>query len=154
MENASKALIIAGAILISILIVGLGVIIYNKVSGIAQSGTLSEHEISAHNSPIEQQFGDHVSGTNVKSLLSKVNSNNRTAMTNDEKIGNLIYVQFDGTVITNKDSGTVDTSGIKTGRTYTVDYSDTEAFSDTDSYGDAYWANGYIKSIKITTNEK
>ncbi len=32
MENASKALIIAGAILISILIVGLGVIIYNNVS--------------------------------------------------------------------------------------------------------------------------
>ena len=31
MENASKALIIAGAILISILIVGLGVIIYNNV---------------------------------------------------------------------------------------------------------------------------
>ena len=32
MENASKALIIAGAILISILIVGLGVIIYNNVA--------------------------------------------------------------------------------------------------------------------------
>ena len=152
MENASKALIIAGAILISILIVGLGVIIYNKVSGIAQSGTLSEQEISAHNSPIEQQFGDHVSGTNVKSLLSKVNSNNRTAMTNDEKIGNLIYVQLDGSDITDGTSGTVDTSGIKTGRTYTVAIAGS-GYSDEDKYGTSYWANGYIKSITITVNK-
>ena len=152
MENASKALIIAGAILISILIVGLGVIIYNNVSGLAQSGTLSQEEISAHNSPLEQRFGDHVSGTNVKSLLSSVNSINRTAMVNNEKIGNLIYVQLDGKDITDGTSGTVDTSDIKTGRTYTVEISDTAGYSDTEGYGENYWANGFIKSIKITTN--
>ena len=40
MENASKALIIAGAILISILIVGLGVIIYQNVDNLESFSTL------------------------------------------------------------------------------------------------------------------
>lgn len=151
MENASKALIIAGAILISILIVGLGVIIYNNVSGIASSSNLDEQAISAHNQPFESYFGDHISGTNVKALLSKVNANNRTAEANDEKIGNLIYVSIDGTPTT---TGTVDASKIKTGRTYTVKLSDGGKYSDTESYGDTFWANGYIKSITITVNEK
>ena len=49
MENASKALIIAGAILISILIVGLGVIIYNNVADVAKTGTLDSTQINSHN---------------------------------------------------------------------------------------------------------
>ena len=54
MENASKALIIAGAILISILIVGLGVIIYNNVADIAgDTSGINQQAVSSHNSPIE-----------------------------------------------------------------------------------------------------
>ena len=33
MENASKALIIAGAILLAIAIIGIGMFVYNNVSG-------------------------------------------------------------------------------------------------------------------------
>ena len=33
MENASKALIIAGAILLSILLIGLGMMVYSKAKG-------------------------------------------------------------------------------------------------------------------------
>ena len=73
-------------------------------------------------------------------------------MTNDEKIGNLIYVQLDGSDITDGTSGTVDTSGIKTGRTYTVAIAGS-GYSDEDKYGTSYWANGYIKSITITVNK-
>ena len=69
MENASKALIIAGAILISILIVGLGVIIYNNVSDIASDTSgINQQAVSSHNSPIESYFSDHTSGSNVRSI--------------------------------------------------------------------------------------
>ena len=40
MENASKALIIAGAIILSILIIALGMYIYQQASGAAQGTNL------------------------------------------------------------------------------------------------------------------
>ena len=145
MENASKALIIAGAILISILIVGLGVIIYNNVSGIASGGTLDAQEITAHNSPFQGYFGDYVSGSNVRALLTQVQANNSAAQRNDEKIGNYIYV-VDG-------SGNAVTSAtIRTGKMYDVDLPTNENSTDTDSQGDAYWSNGFIKTIVVTEN--
>ncbi len=145
MENASKALIIAGAILISILIVGLGVIIYNNVSGIASGGTLDAQEITAHNSPFQGYFGDYVSGSNVRALLTQVQANNSAAQRNDEKIGNYIYV-VDG-------SGNAVTSAtIRTGKMYDVDLPPNENSTDTDSQGDAYWSNGFIKTIVVTEN--
>ena len=42
MENASKALIIAGAILISILLIGLGVYVYTMAAGATQNVDLSK----------------------------------------------------------------------------------------------------------------
>ena len=145
MENASKALIIAGAILISILIVGLGVIIYNNVSGIASGGTLDAQEITAHNSPFQGYFGDYVSGSNVRALLTQVQANNSAAQRNDEKIGNYIYVV--------DDSGNAVTSAtIRTGKMYDVDLPPNENSTDTDSQGDAYWSNGFIKTIVVTEN--
>ena len=145
MENASKALIIAGAILISILIVGLGVIIYNNVSGIASGGTLDAQQITSHNSPFEGYFGDYVSGSNVRALLTQVQANNSAAQRNDEKIGNYIYV-VDG-------SGNAVTSAtIRTGKMYDVDLPPNENSTDTDSQGDAYWSNGFIKTIVVTEN--
>lgn len=145
MENASKALIIAGAILISILIVGLGVIIYNNVSGIATGTGLDEQQISAHNSPFEAYFGNSISGSNVKALFQKITSNNNAAGASDEIIGNKIYT-IDGS------NQTVTSSSIKTGRTYTVRLADNDLYSDVEEDGSTYWANGYIKTIVIQVN--
>lgn len=146
MENASKALIIAGSILISILIVGLGVIIYNNVSGIASGTGLDQQAISAHNSPFEGYFGTNQSGANVRALISSISSNNRAAAANQDDVGNKIYMQLDNADITGA-------STIKNGRTYTVALPDNENYSDDEKFGDAYWTNGYIKSIVITTNK-
>ena len=134
MENASKALIIAGAILISILIVGLGVIIYQNVAGIAKTGTLDAQEITAHNSPFEGYFGDYVSGSNVKALLTQVQANNSAANRNDEVVGNYIYVvDGDGTAITS--------SSIKTGKMYYVrlpEADNPETYTDEEKAGSSY----------------
>ena len=54
MENASKALIIAGSILVAILIVSLGVMVFNRFSGTAKEmANMNEQEISAFNSKIQ-----------------------------------------------------------------------------------------------------
>ena len=45
MENASKALIIAGAILLSILIIGLGMFIYRQAAGVMNNTGLDELEV-------------------------------------------------------------------------------------------------------------
>lgn len=148
MENASKALIIAGAILISILIVGLGVIIYQNVAGIAKTGTLDSTEITAHNSPFEGYFGDYVSGSNVKALLTQVQANNSAANRNDEVIGNYIYV-VDG------DGATITSSSIKTGKMYYVrlpQADNPETYTDEEKAGSSYWSNGFLKTIEIVEN--
>lgn len=148
MENASKALIIAGAILISILIVGLGVIIYQNVAGIAKTGTLDSTEITAHNSPFEGYFGDYVSGSNVKALLTQVQANNSAANRNDETVGNYIYV-VDGS------GATITSSSIKTGKMYYVrlpEADNPETYTDEKKAGSSYWSNGFLKTIEIVEN--
>lgn len=143
MENAAKALIIAGSILVSILIVSLGVIIYQNVADVAKnSGKLDAQEIAAHNGPFEGYFGTGESGSNVKALLQSVKANNNAANANDEKVGNYIYV-------VDKDGKTVSASDIRTGKSYTVQVPEGDEYSDEEEAGAAYWVNGYIKTIQI-----
>jgi len=86
MENASKALIIAGAILLSILIISLGIMIYNQASGVANNNAMSEVEITQFNSKFTQYEGDSVRGAAVNALLQAVLSNNTAQESNDRKI--------------------------------------------------------------------
>ena len=75
MENASKALIIAGAILISVLIVSLGVMIFKNIGGTTQSvvsSSMTKQEISAFNSKIIPYLGESVSGSQVNELIQYV----------------------------------------------------------------------------------
>lgn len=76
MENASKALIIAGAILLSILIISLGIMIYNQASGVVNNNAVEEVEVQQFNEKFSQYFGEHVSGANVNALVNRVRTNN------------------------------------------------------------------------------
>ena len=68
MENASKALIIAGAILVSILIIGLGMYLYTTASGVFDSNQLKEQQARTYNDQFEKYFGSKVTGSNVSTL--------------------------------------------------------------------------------------
>ena len=57
MENASKALIIAGAILLAILIISLGIMIYQQASGVVNNNSMTEVDVSTFNSKFEQYLG-------------------------------------------------------------------------------------------------
>ena len=120
MENASKALIIAGAILLAILIISLGILIYNQAAGIANGNSMSEVEITQFNTQFTQYEGKQ-SGTTVRSLLQKVISNNLNA---DDPSKKVIVYKGDGTTdqLVGEDSTSFDTSKITTGGTYTVSF--------------------------------
>ena len=75
MENASKALIIAGAIILSILIIGLGMFIFQKANSATEGADLSSQKVKAYNSVFEQYVGTQT-GINVKALLDEVRSHN------------------------------------------------------------------------------
>ena len=77
MENASKALIIAGAILLAILIIGLGVYIYRQAAGVIDTGTMDQLVVSQFNAQFEPYLGNNVSGSNVKQLIKIIDASNR-----------------------------------------------------------------------------
>lgn len=76
MENASKALIIAGAILLSILIIAIGVFIFNSAAETIRGANLNPQEIQQYNEPFEQYGGDNVSGSMAMSLCDAVRNHN------------------------------------------------------------------------------
>ena len=78
MENASKALIIAGAILLAILIITLGIVIYQQAAGVLNSNSMSEVDITSFNSKFTQYEGENIRGAQVNSLLDQVRNNNIT----------------------------------------------------------------------------
>jgi len=75
MENASKALIIAGAILLSILIIGLGMFIYTQAANVMGDANLNKEQVQAYNTQFENYEGKQ-SGTQVRALLSLIRSHN------------------------------------------------------------------------------
>ena len=77
MENASKALIIAGAILISILLISVGLIIMNSINDSVQEGARSAESQSAEifNSNFSMYAGEQ-KGSTVKQLITKIISSN------------------------------------------------------------------------------
>lgn len=76
MENASKALIIAGAILLAILLISLGVMIYNQASGVVDSNAMDEVAVSSFNQKFQQYEGENIRGANVNAMINTIIQNN------------------------------------------------------------------------------
>jgi len=77
MENASKALLIAGAVLIIILIIGVGMAIFGAGQGNVDSAIaqMSAQEKQIYNSQFDQYAGT-ITPTKLKNLSSAVVANN------------------------------------------------------------------------------
>ena len=123
MENASKALIIAGAILLAILLISLGIMIYNQAQGVVDGSGMSEAEVQTFNSKLQKYEGKK-SGVLVKSMMNEVLANNTEEGAPQVKVTNggadsaaTIYVtaRADGSEPTIQNSGE-----IKNGTDYTV----------------------------------
>lgn len=95
MENASKALIIAGAILLSILIIALGIFVFNAAKGAVNTDQLDATEIQAFNEPITQYEGSQM-GSQVKSLLGTLITNAGNNAEAAERLPDIVYKEGDG----------------------------------------------------------
>lgn len=76
MENASKALIIAGAILLSILIISLGIMVYNNAKNTVGSANLSKQEIETFNSQWQAYEGTKKTASEVRTLYQAIIASN------------------------------------------------------------------------------
>ncbi len=77
MENASKALIIAGAILIAILLISIGVILINSGRDITSTGTagMNSQKIQSFNAQFTPYEGSHT-GSELAGLIAAIRGNN------------------------------------------------------------------------------
>ena len=76
MENATKALLIAAAVLVAILIISLGLVVYNMASKTIGSVNFSGQEVTAFNDQFEQYRGSNKRGSQVNAMLQTVLSSN------------------------------------------------------------------------------
>ena len=80
MENASKALLIAGSVLIVILLIAVGVRVFNSTQGTTDSveTTMNSTEVATFNSKFTAYIGKNKSRANAISLLNLIVANNST----------------------------------------------------------------------------
>ena len=126
MENASKALIIAGAILLSILIIGLGMWVYTNAKGATDGANLDPQKVNAYNSEFEAYEGTK-SGTEVRALLDLVRSHNNANV--DDATRNIKVLEATAVNETAAPTAKVTASEVNTikakiyaGNTYKVDF--------------------------------
>ena len=128
MENASKALIIAGAILLAILIISLGIMIFNQAQEATKNGGMTKAEVSTYNAQYTKYEGIQ-SGTNVKSLIQEIKANNAI----DKSNGSTREAQIDGDITLN--------STVSSTSKYTVTITE-------------YDDSGYVKKINVKAVKK
>lgn len=114
MENASKALIIAGAILIAILLIGIGVLLVTKGTDITATGTagIDSQKIQSFNGKFTAYQGVH-KGSELKGLESLVRSSNASDRAHQ------VYLAI-GDATDAKDNAVTTINGLTDSKNYSV----------------------------------
>ena len=131
MENATKALLIAAAILVSILVISLGLVVYNMAAETVQGVNLNDTEIQAHNDKYIRYEGENERGSNVNAMLQTVMTNNLDEVdesrkvtvywgTVDSETGTATKETVNGTDTILRSNARTSPKKVDTGRTYTV----------------------------------
>ena len=155
MENASKALIMAGGILIGILIISLGVYLFadfgNTSAEIHKEN--EQRQLSQFNTQFTVYEGrDNITVYELISVINLAKENNRqyrgTNLYDDENNGYEVLVYVDSNNVTDLDLGTLEDRYIKNGSEtlYTC--------GDTGSGIDYYSGNGRVKVIRFKKTVK
>lgn len=135
MENASKALLIAGSVLIVILLIGVGMLIFNSIDNITgQAGDQADAmAIQTFNDQFTQYESTNATASQTKGLINKVDASN---------VNSSNQVKLTGAI--------TKTSQINNSHRYTIEITKHAA---TDcSCSNTETSEGYVCSIKITDN--
>ena len=138
MENASKALIIAGAILISILLISVGIIVMNSINDpIDQAGGQAKGQaVEMFNSKFTGYAGDQKSSA-VKALMTSIQSSNGTDKAHEisAKVGKSSTMGVTGTTASTANIATIQ-ANLNSQKTYNIQF--------------GYDGDGYINSVTVT----
>ena len=129
MENASKALIIAGAILLSILLISLGIMIFTQAQDATKNSGMSQAQVSTFNN-ISKYEGKKIKGSEVRGLIQEIIASNGDEDNQNAKPARTISV-------TGAITDTNNTKNIKASKSYEISLT-------------KYNKEGYVTEITIT----
>lgn len=86
MENASKALIIAGAILLAILLISLGIMVFSQAQDTVSNSGMSDAAKTTFNSRLLKYEGTK-KGSEIKALINEINVINADESSPEIKFG-------------------------------------------------------------------
>jgi len=119
MENATKALLIAAAVLVAILIISLGLVVYNMSAEVMDGIDLNAQEVQAHNEQFVRYLGDAQRGNQVNALLAQVLTNN-TTQTDEGRRVSVYQIKNNATQLLLAATSTTSAKKVDTGKTYKV----------------------------------
>ena len=156
MENASKALLIAGAILIVILLIGVGMMVYQGATGTIDGAiaSMNQQEKQIFNQQFSDYEGTNKKGTQIRALIQAAMNNNAENKDVPEKsVGlDLSGANISG-ITTNKwDYKTLATDEILQQMSAARARVNSSALFTVECEMDS--ATGLIKNIKVTANSK
>ncbi len=123
MENATKALLIAAAVLVAILIISLGLVVYNMAAETVNSQNLSQQEVQAQNEKFARYDGTNKRGSEVNAMLKTVLQSNMDLSATNKSDG-FVTVKGESSTILLAPSATAITKRADTSKMYdiTVNY--------------------------------
>lgn len=146
MENASKALIIAGAILLAILLISLGIMIFQQAQDTVSNSGMSQAEIQAFNSKFTKFEGGSVKGSEVKAMINEVRASNSSDQADNVGRG-IALILVDGSTTT---SDTRTDDGVVTEKVRTADIKSSAKYKVEVTKKDK---SGYVAEMTITIDK-
>ncbi len=143
MENASKALIIAGAILLSILIISLGIVVVNNVQGTINNTNLNSQEAQTFNNKFSSYLGLNKSNAEMNALVQTIQAENGA----QSKLAEPHYIKLTVTGLTGYFTGdaTIDVTAAGATSFQYPSFSAGKTYKASSKAG----TNGYINEITI-----
>ncbi len=147
MENASKALLIAGAILICILLIAIGMYIYNSAQDTIKTAAsqMDQQSRNMYNETVKKYLGQSQNGSSVKQMIDAINTQNGQ---NVGESGKFISIHVDGTL-----KGYGDDTDLKTVGDAANIYENDNGMNDQSQFNDAKTEYEKLRQ-KISANRK
>lgn len=146
MENASKALIIAGAILLSILLISLGILVYSNAKGTISDSNLDSEAAQTFNTKISQYCGKKKNSNDMNGLVAAISASNGAQKGKSDQ--HFITITITGVTNTYYTGSSVNLNQAKASNTSYPNFSAGITYQASYTTDDA----GYINSVTISKN--
>lgn len=147
MENASKALLIAGAILLAILLIAVAMYVFRAGNSTIQSAVtqMSQQDKDIYNSRVKSYIGENVKGSEVKAMIDAVISMNQSNANEPGK-----FIGLTATNIKNYNDGGNLSTNCLSASIYTEDGTDNKNGNNTED--NVKNASGSMNTLKSKIN--